>query len=401
MATHCPSSDSLASPAINISPGSTATAAVVSQLNAIDPLYVEWERLAGSRLFLAPAWLLTWWKHYREQAFQLHLITVRDAEGWLIGLAPWFKRQTWWGGNEIRFLGTGEVCSDYLSILAKPGEEDVVVNAISQRLIQDVSNVDRIFLEGIESTDQVMHQFATAMSRHRYDVRHQLAMEGYRLPLPSGWDDWLVQLSKSRRHRVRQLWRNQFESGQAVVHVAKESTLSQAFEILVDLHQQRRHQMGQPGCFASPRFHDFLLEAAQVHLKSGQLRLQWIELNGEPVAAELDLEDGAELLHYCSGISVNTEFARPGWLGITAAIRHAIETGKTNFDFLRGDEEYKSHWRGQPVSMFDLELVPPRLAAQARNHVRSMFNLAKRQAKRLLAGSEKSTQPAADSSDDA
>ncbi|MBI1248601.1 GNAT family N-acetyltransferase [bacterium] len=398
MAIDCPSSDALSSSSIKSPEYVTVT---VSQLDANDSLFVEWERLAGSRLFLAPGWLMTWWKHYREPGDQLHLITVRDTDGWLIGLAPWFKRQTWWGGNEIRFLGTGEVCSDYLSILAKPGEDETVVNAVSHLLVQGVSHIDRIFLEGIESTDQVMQQFATTMSYLRYDVRHQFAMEGYRLPLPGDWDDWLAQLSKSRRHRVRQLWRNQFDTGRAVLHMADGSTLPQAFQTLVDLHQQRRNQMGQPGCFASQRFHDFLLEAAHIHLKSGQLRLQWVEMDGEPIAAEFDLEAGTDLLHYCSGISVTTSFNRPGWLGITAAIRHAIESGKTNFDFLRGDEEYKSHWRGQPVSMFDLELIPPRFTAQARNHFRSVVKLAKRQAKRFLVGPEKPAQPATDSSDDA
>ncbi len=373
---------------------------IISDDDLTSSLLIEWERLAGRRLFLAPRWLLTWWKHFREPQSQLQIVTVRDPNGWLIGLAPWYRRRCWWRGNELQLLGSGEVCSDYLSVLAKSGEEGPVVSALADFLSQQFAEIDRFYFEGLDASDQVMHRFADTMRARQYDVNRLAQLDSYRLALPATWDEWVSQLSRSRRHRVRQLWRNQFDTGKATIHVADDSTLDHAFSILVDLHQKRRNQMGQPGCFASHRFHNFLEEAAREHLAAGQLRLQWIELEGRPIAVELDLEEGDTLFHYCSGIEIDCDYARPGWLGITAAIRHAIESGKTTFDFLRGDEGYKSHWRGLPVPLMDLEFIPPRFGAQVRSQFRRSYRLAKQQAKRLLRRPAKSEQTERSSSED-
>jgi len=392
MATDCPSSDLVPIPTSFPHDTKSLRVEVHSEVDSTSPLYVDWERLAGQRLFLAPRWLLTWWKHYRQSNSRLQIVTLRDEGGWLIGLAPWYQRRTLLHGNEIHLLGSGEVCSDYLSVLAKPGEETRVVRALADRIPCEFAEIDRFFFEGLDASDLVMHQLAQAMRDRRYEVNQLPLLASYRLALPVTWEAWVAQLSRSRRHRVRQLWRNEFDTGQATVHIADHLTFEKGFSILVDLHQKRRNQLGQRGCFASHRFRRFLEEAAGEHLASGQLRLQWIELEGRPVAVELDLTEGDTMLHYCSGIAIDCDYARPGWLGVTAAIRNAIESGKTTFDFLRGDEEYKSHWRGQPVPMRNLELVPPRLGAIIRSRVRGSLRLVKQQAKRLLRKPTKSEQ---------
>ncbi|MBA2114777.1 GNAT family N-acetyltransferase [Bremerella alba] len=400
MATDCPSSDPIAFPGSLSHEAQPLRVEVVTEVDSGSSLFVEWERLAGQRLFLAPRWLLTWWKHYRRPGSDLQIVTVRENAGWLIGLAPWYRRRTWWGGDEIHLLGSGEVCSDYLSVLAKPSEENQVIHTLADFIPQQFAGIDRFFFEGLDASDVVMHHLASAMQNRQYEVKRLPLLDSYRLALPATWEEWVSQLSRSRRHRVRQLWRNQFDTGKATIHISDETTLEQGFSILVDLHQKRRNQMGQPGCFASKRFHGFLKEAAHEHLDSGQLRLQWIELEGRPVAVELDLEEGDTCLHYCSGIAIDCEYARPGWLGITAAIRHAIDSGKTTFDFLRGDEDYKSHWRGQPVPMVNLEFVPPKISARLRSQVREVVRMAKQQAKRILRRSSKPLQTEGHSSDE-
>lgn len=400
MATDCPASDAVQSLESTSSEVQSLRVEIETDVDPTSSLFMEWECLAGQRLFLAPRWLLTWWKHYRQPGSQLTIVTIRDNNGWLIGLTPWFRRRSWWGGDEIQMLGSGEVCSDYLSVLVKPGEQDHVVCAIAEFLPRQFAAVDRFFFEGLDASDTVMHDLAGVMRQQDYEVKQLPQLDSYRLALPATWDEWVSQLSRSRRHRVRQLWRNQFDTGKATIHIADEATLDQGFSILVDLHQKRRNQMGQPGCFASKRFHSFLQEAAREHLASGQLRLQWIELEGRPIAVEMDLEEGDTLMHYCSGIAIDCDYARPGWLGLTAAIRHAIESGKTTFDFLRGDEGYKSHWRGQPVPMMNLEFIPPKFSAKVRSQVRGSVRLAKQQAKRLLRRSAKSEQTEGHSSDE-
>lgn len=374
----------------------------VTQLEPTDPLWKQWEQLAGSRLFLAPRWLITWWQHYRTPQAQLLVLAVRDADDQLIGLAPWFLQQTWLSGRKIQSLGCGEACTDYMTILTLPQQEELVVNAVAEYVVEELADVDHICLEAIEADNPTILRFAQIMTqRYGYQESHADCLDCYRLTIPGEWEDWIMQLSRSRRRRVRQLWRDQFDTGKAVVRVAHDDiTLAEGFAILVNLHQRRQNALGHAGSFASPRFRSFLWDAACRHLESSQGRLQWIELEGKPIAAQFDLEEGDTLLDYCSGIDIDSDYARPGWLGVTAGIRHAIERGRTTFDFLRGDEGYKSHWRAEPVKMFHLELVPPKARARQRAWLRASLRSTKQLAKRLLGRTTKPEQPESGGEDD-
>ena len=90
--------------------------------------------------------------------------------------------------------------------------------------------------------------------------------------------------------------------------------VERGLEILHELHQKRRESLGDPGCFASPRFANFLALAATRFQQLGRLRLQWIELDGRPAAAEFDLSSADAVYHYQSGMDPDAAQDKPGWL---------------------------------------------------------------------------------------
>src|SRR6185437_12502317 len=103
----------------------------VSRLTSFDTATLasaEWNRLAGTP-FQTWEWLAPWWKHYGakmpedQHRRELYLLAVRDAQGTLVGLAPWYLERSLTTGYVVRQLGDGEVCSDYLGILAANGKE--------------------------------------------------------------------------------------------------------------------------------------------------------------------------------------------------------------------------------------------------------------------------------------
>ena len=139
--------------------------------------------------------------------------------------------------------------------------------------------------------------------------------------------------------------------------VADEASLVGAMDVLIDLHQRRRRSLGDPGCFASPRFTSFHREAAARLLDRGQLRLHLLELDGEPVAAEYHLQGGDGVIYaYQSGIEVAALGHAPGRLATMAILRTAIAEGFRGFDLLRGDEPYKAHWRARPRPMVEIRV---------------------------------------------
>jgi CelD/BcsL family acetyltransferase involved in cellulose biosynthesis len=59
----------------------------------------------------------------------------------------------------------------------------------------------------------------------------------------------------------------------------------------------------------------------------------------------------------------------PGSLITMATLRRAIERGYRAFDFLRGDESYKAHWRAEPAASVELRVAAERPIARLRHRL--------------------------------
>ena len=343
----------------------------VSTDDAFALLAGEWNALAGDIPFRRWEWLEAWWKHFQRPSDQLFVLCVRDSTERLVGLAPWYARTSAMLGTVIQFLGSGKVCSDYLTILAADGFTERVGRRVADWLINE-SDIpwDDVELDGVAADDLAVTSFCERLVSSNHCVHRSAGLSCWKIALPDTWDEYVSRLSKSRRERVRQLHRQKFDTGSAVVKVAESAgELERGFDVLVDLHQRRRNNIGQAGCFSLPDFTGFLREAAERFLLLGRLRLQWIELDGRPIAAELDLQGGKMVYHYQSGIEPQLPRERPGWLGTSAALKSAIEQGYSAFDFLRGDETYKSHWRAEPVKTVNIRIAANSTTARLRQKI--------------------------------
>src|SRR6185295_17564429 len=107
------------------------------EFESLSPWLATWNELARGVPFRRWEWLEAWWRHYGCRAdgrslpnYELNLLAVWNDDKHLIGVAPWYRRRTKSGARTIRFLGDGEVCSDYLSILCRSQDEAQIVAAV-------------------------------------------------------------------------------------------------------------------------------------------------------------------------------------------------------------------------------------------------------------------------------
>jgi len=205
----------------------------------------------------------------------------------------------------------------------------------------------------------------SSMSAHDCVVHARPGLSCWRILLPPTWEAYLSMLSKPTRRRVRWAEKKLRDTKNCSVKVVRnEAELESAWRVLVDLHQRRRGSLGQAGCFSSDRFGCFLKEVASRLLSSGDLHMAWVEVQGRPIAAGLNLRGGKVTYAYQVGIDPDALEQNPGWLVNTAAIRQAIEEGHHGFDLLRGDEPYKGHLRAEPRAVHEIRIVPDRLRSQ-------------------------------------
>ncbi len=358
------------------------TVQLITDSNELADLETAWNALAGGMPLRSWDWLATWWNHYgaasdKSADRQLYVLAVYDDDNDatdgakpLIGIAPWYLDRSAIKGSVIRWLGSGEVCTDHLSLICRPDDATRVAAAIADTLTGKCDDWDLVELGAVDADDAPVAALLAALEVRECLVSRHAADQCWALDLPASWDDYLASVSKSHRKQLRQLERRVLETNRASwLRVETESDLAVAWDVLVDLHQRRRRSLGEPGCFASRPFHDFHRDVVARLLVRGQLRMSWLELDGTPAAAEYHLADGNTTYAYQGGVDPDRLGEEPGRLSTILCVRAAIDEGQRHFDFLRGDEPYKAHWRATPRPTFDCRVVPNRRLARLRGRV--------------------------------
>ncbi|PHS01541.1 MAG: hypothetical protein COA78_22645 [Blastopirellula sp.] len=350
----------------------------IQTLDELTPLLAAWNARTDQIPFRGSEWITAWASAYQPEQ-QLYLIGVfdkppADPDRQLVGLAPLYREQSTSKGNVLKLLGSGEVCSDYMSLVCHPEGIEAVSSAVADFLIDHASDQDHqwdlLELENVESSDLAINRLVEKLWEQDSGVNRTPGVNCWRLQLPKTWEEFEATQSKSHRKQIRRFVRRVLDTERAELQICDSSDkLDAAFEVLIDLHMRRRNSLDQPGCFASSQFETFLRDAASRMVDQGQCEILQLNLDERPVAAEIHFIDGNIAYAYQAGVDPDRLDEQPGSLMQAAVIRHAIERGFIAMDFLRGDEPYKAHWRAEPRECTNLRIVPNRTSSQLRNGI--------------------------------
>jgi CelD/BcsL family acetyltransferase involved in cellulose biosynthesis len=393
--------------------------------DSLRPLSDAWNELGKGVPFLRWEWLEAWWRHYccnadgqPKRDRSLFVLTVWDESNQLLAIAPWYRVSTLSGAKVIRFLGDGEVCSDYLTILCRPGEEDAVAEALADWLsIRNQTTGkyarsecitgngrqtclspgdyrwDRLEFVGVVEDDLAVSRLLARFQADGNTVHYGSAPNIWRVSLPPSWEDFLLVLSKAHRNRLRRAEKLYLQSGKVQSHPVKTlDEFDSFYEILMDLHKRRWQLRGQQGCFVSPPFQAFHREIATCLFSQGRATLSWLELDGKPLAAEYRLHGDGVMYAYQCGMDPDRLSIKPGELSNMIAIKNAIDLGQHSYDLLRGDEPYKAHWRATPKPMLSVRVIPRHVSARLRHSAWVAGRGVKHWIKRRLQSTGRSTE---------
>lgn len=379
----------------------------ITHLDDLQPYRRRWDELAGDCVFRSWDWLTTWWKHYGEgkQLCVLLVFADKDATSCqtttncsdatvcsdavddtesLLAILPCYIESYFARGQVLRLLGDGEICSDHLDLLSDPAEAGAATEALAAYLCENASDWDTTEFSAIGVERVGLTLLSDALHALGCHVTRKPNQNIWAIPLPEDWEAFLAMQSKSHRKQLRRLERRVLDTEQAVWHLVETpSDFEKSWPILIDLHQRRRISLGEPGCFASQQWADFHRDIAEQMLDAGMLRLYWLEMDGQPVAAEYYFAGENATWAYQSGVDPDRIDQEPGQLSMIRTIQHALAEGHKQFDLLRGDEPYKAHWRAQPQETFDIQIVPARSVARLRSQACNTLHRAVRLARQL------------------
>jgi len=315
-------------------------------------LLPEWNRLLGEAsepsVFLSPDWVIAWQRHFGPDR-EAFLLTARDESGNLAGLAPLYRRrlgpQVLRGPRVLSFLGDEGVGSEYLGILARRGSERAVVSALAQDLEGEWVLADlRGLRTGFPGTDLMISALGAQSPDRVHRERHPCSS----IPLPGDYEAYLAFLHpKFRtaiRHRTKRLAKN---FAVRLILTTRQEELEGHLGRFFEMHQDRWVAEGYAGSFYHPRKRNFYREASAAFLRRGWLRFYHLEVDGVIRAAQYGIAYGG-VLHSLQD-AFDSHFRPEGARSIGVvlrgmAIRESIVEGLRAYDFLGGEEEFKTRW---------------------------------------------------------
>jgi len=350
---------------------------IVESAAAFVMLRDEWnELLSRSRsdcLFLTWEWLHTWWK-YLGQNTRLHIITVR-AGGRLMAIAPLTLTRAGvgvLGVPMLEFAGTGIIGSDYLDFIVSEESEAVLIDVLASFIAQQGQSVR---LHRVSKESAVAHAVCRRLVDHGWqclevptDVSPFIDLSG------QSWEDYLSARRHKHRSNFRRSWRNLNKRFAVRVQWAdSESARRIGLHHVVDLHVRRWSGRASSNAFDSTTVLDFHDEVSRLADACGWLRLLTLTLDDKPACAFYGFRYGPRFYFYQSGFDPMFYDYSVGLVTVGLTIQEAIREGASEYDFLHGNETYKSRWATQVRQLVRLELYPPgRIGFIHRNVARAL-----------------------------
>ena len=165
------------------------------------------------------------------------------------------------------------------------------------------------------------------------------------LPLPSSFEAFLKMLTIKKRKYVKNGMKKLDENFEVeFVDYSKPNNFKEGMEAFIALHQKKWESDGYHVIFSDSKLRNFHLDVAKCFSNKGWLSLYLLKLSGKPVAAEYGFNYNSKYYAYLAGYDPAYAKYSVGNLLFTHIVECLIQEKITQYDFLRGSEQYKSYW---------------------------------------------------------
>ena len=300
------------------------------------PAAEDWNVLGGSvgSPFVTIQWLAAWWRAFGTGRFTC--LVLRDGRGSLRA------------GACCRRLAGGRLAA---AANAHSGDWDVVAADPQARraLWQALAGLGAkaVHLPGIrsrpslEEADQEFHASG-------YSTVQVAGVRSPYLELPDSCDDLLASVSRNLRSQLGRRRRSLEREGRLVFR-----TTTGGEELERDLATFLRVESSGwkagtgTSILSDPRTERLYTEFAKAAAAAGWLRLHFLELDGVPVAADLNCAFASGMFLIKTGFDERYGQFSPGLVLRGEVLRAAVQEGASFYDFLGGPDSYKLRWTAE------------------------------------------------------
>lgn len=296
-------------------------------------------------------YLCEWWKtlgggewNVQEDSRPPELVLISAIENdQLIGIAPLFIAE-YEGQRALMLIGSIEI-SDYLDLIVGAQDHTRFLSGLLDFLTS--SRADQwsaLDWYNLPDSSPTLGALQEEAAKRGWNHHEEVYRPTPRIALNDSFDEYLSRLDKKQRHEIRRKMRRAAESEKNVrFHVIDptadlESEMNAFFDLMVQDPNKEK--------FLHPEMREQMSVTIRNAFERNYLWLAFLEVDGVKTAASLNFDYKNKLWGYNSGVGREHMELSPGWVLLAHVIQWCCEHGRYEFDFMRGDEEYKYRFGG-------------------------------------------------------
>ncbi|MFL1405668.1 GNAT family N-acetyltransferase [Marinobacter sp. M1N3S26] len=362
----------------------TADKLEVSQEPVVTPeqLREEWEDLESRS---APTVFLSWqWLGHWLEVYQPDVRVLRVLEGGrLIGLGMVVtsdeRRHGVLRSRCLRLHQTGhrvldQIWIEYNGFLAEHGR-DRDVSAACLAFLERQRDMWDEFVVGAIDADEADF-YARTMGLHKH-IRWEAPCYGVNLnALRRGGQHYLDTLSRNTRYQINRAHRLYEKRGD--VELVRPDSVEEAlavFDSIGPRHLERWGSGPDQSGFANPDFVRFHRSLIRSQWAEGGVDLVSVRAGDDVIASFYNLLHNQVVYFYLGGMMTESDNKlKPGLLGHSLCIEDYRQHGFHYYDFMGGDERYKSNLGQCHRQLVQIALQRPRFKLKLENALREARN---------------------------
>jgi CelD/BcsL family acetyltransferase involved in cellulose biosynthesis len=318
----------------------------------VELLAADWNALLAESVvhvpFLRHEYLRTWWEtrgggEWPESELA---IVVALQDGRLVGIAPLFSAHSRDGLPSLLLLGSIEI-SDYLDLIVRPEHLSAFVSGLFDFLSHPSTGLPAwhsLDWYNLLETSATIPVLKAEAQKRGWAFLQENAYHAPSIPLLDDFEIYLSNIDKKQRHEIRRKMRRARESGDNIhwYMVTDTASLDDEVDAFLSLMAEEPHKAK----FLTQLMRQQMHLSCRAAFEHGWLQLAFLEVNGQKAAGYLNFDYLNRIWVYNSGIDQKFMELSPGWVLLVYLLQWATENKRSEFDFMRGNEQYKYRFGG-------------------------------------------------------